>query len=129
MPQNYKDTLNLPHTDFPMKANLPQREPEILKKWEDNNIYKKLREQRHGQQKFVLHDGPPYANGHTHIGHAINKTLKDIIVKAKTLSGFDAAYIPGWDCHGLPIELNVEKKFGKAGEKLSPKEFRDACRT
>jgi isoleucyl-tRNA synthetase len=125
---DYKDTLNLPHTDFPMKANLPQREPEMLKQWQASEIYKKLRAQFSGKTKFVLPDGPPYANGNTHIGHALNKILKDIVVKSKTLSGFDAALIPGWDCHGLPIELNVEKKFGKAGDKLSLKEFREKCR-
>src|SRR5690349_21114808 len=110
---DYKDTLNLPKTDFPMKANLAQREPETLKKWEDMQLYQKLRAAHKGQPKFILHDGPPYANGNTHIGHAVNKTLKDIVVKAKTFSGFDAPYIPGWDCHGLPIELRVEKKLGK----------------
>lgn len=125
---DYKDTLNLPHTEFPMKASLAQREPETLKRWEKINLYTKLREQNKGKEKFVLPDGPPYANGHIHIGHALDKTLKDIIVKVKSFSGFDAPYIPGWDCHGLPIELNVEKKFGKPGEKLTPKEFRAACR-
>lgn len=126
---DYKDTLNLPHTEFPMKANLPQREPELLRQWEANDIYQKLRELQQAQEKFVLHDGPPYANGHTHIGHAVNKILKDIVVKAKTLDNLNAAFVPGWDCHGLPIELNVEKKYGKAGEKLSAEEFRAKCRT
>ena len=125
---DYKNTLNLPHTDFPMKANLPQREPETLQRWEQMQLYQQLRTRRKGTKKFILHDGPPYANGHTHIGHAVNKALKDIIVKSKTLSGLDAPYVPGWDCHGLPIELNVEKKYGKAGEKLSAKEFRAKCR-
>jgi isoleucyl-tRNA synthetase len=125
---DYKDTLNLPHTDFPMKADLAQREPELLKRWEQAELYQQLRKQRKGKQQFILHDGPPYANGNTHIGHAVNKVLKDIIVKSKSLSGLDAPYVPGWDCHGLPIELNVEKKYGKAGEKLSPKEFRAKCR-
>lgn len=125
---DYKDTLNLPHTDFPMKASLAQREPELLQYWEKIDLYRKLREFSKGKEKFILHDGPPYANGHIHIGHAVNRTLKDIIVKAKTLSGFDAPYVPGWDCHGLPIELNVEKKYGPAGVKLTPKEFRAACR-
>ena len=125
---NYKDTLNLPHTAFPMKANLSQREPEILKSWEENNLYQKIRTKRKKNKKFILHDGPPYANGDIHIGHAVNKILKDIIIKSKGFSGFDTPYIPGWDCHGLPIELQVEKKIGKAGVKVNPREFRDACR-
>lgn len=125
---DYKQTLNLPHTDFAMKANLAQREPEILKKWQENRLYQKIREQCAGRPQFVLHDGPPYANGAIHIGHAVNKILKDVIVKSKTLSGFDAPYVPGWDCHGLPIELMVEKTVGKAGVKVSPAEFRKACR-
>lgn len=125
---DYKNTLNLPYTDFPMKANLSQREPEFLQRWQDNKLYEKVREHRQAYPKFILHDGPPYANGDIHLGHAVNKVLKDIVVKAKTLSGFDAPFIPGWDCHGLPIELNVEKKLGKAGVKVSHKEFRTACR-
>ncbi|MEA3243117.1 MAG: class I tRNA ligase family protein, partial [Pseudomonadota bacterium] len=96
---NYKDTLNLPRTKFPMKANLANREPDTLKYWDDIDLYAKLRELGQDRPKFVLHDGPPYANGDIHIGHAVNKILKDIIVKSKTLSGFDAPYIPGWDCH------------------------------
>lgn len=124
----YKDTLNLPNTDFPMKANLSKREPDILKKWESLHLYKKLRELGINRPKFIFHDGPPYANAHIHMGTAVNKTLKDIVVKSKTLSGFDSAFIPGWDCHGLPIELNVEKKVGKAGHKVSKTEFRKACR-
>lgn len=125
---DYKNTLNLPKTDFPMKANLPQKEPETLKKWESLNLYHKLREQGAKRQRFVLHDGPPYANAHIHMGTAVNKILKDIVVKSKTMSGFDAPYVPGWDCHGLPIELNVEKKVGKPGQKISVDEFRKACR-
>ena len=125
---NYKDTLNLPNTAFPMKANLAMREPEILNSWKENNLYKKIREKRNGSKKFILHDGPPYANGDIHIGHAVNKILKDIIIKSKGFCGFDAPYVPGWDCHGLPIELQVEKKIGKAGVKVEPKVFRDACR-
>jgi isoleucyl-tRNA synthetase len=125
---DYKNTLNLPQTDFPMKANLAQREPEILQKWEDMQLYHKLREQGHGKKKFILHDGPPYANGHIHVGHAVNKILKDIIVKSKMMSQFDAPFVPGWDCHGLPIELNVEKKFGKPGQKITAEEFRQHCR-
>ena len=124
----YKDTLNLPQTKFPMKANLAQREPNMLAEWEKNGIYKKLREKAAGRPKFILHDGPPYANGNIHIGHAVNKILKDIIVKSQTLGGYDAPYIPGWDCHGLPIELNVEKKIGKPGVKVDEKTFRNACR-
>lgn len=125
---DYKNTLNLPKTDFPMKASLSQREPEILKKWLSLNLYGKLREQGKKRKRFVLHDGPPYANGHIHMGTAVNKVLKDMVVKSKTLSGFDAPFVPGWDCHGLPIELNVEKKVGKAGHKVSREEFRKACR-
>ncbi|CAN5404227.1 isoleucine--tRNA ligase [soil metagenome] len=124
----YKSTLNLPQTKFPMKANLAQREPETLKRWEESDLYSQIRNLRKGREKFILHDGPPYANGHIHIGHAVNKVLKDIVVKSKNLSGFDAPYVPGWDCHGLPIELNVEKKLGKAGMQISPKEFRKHCR-
>ncbi|MBX3709747.1 MAG: isoleucine--tRNA ligase [Gammaproteobacteria bacterium] len=125
---DYKDTLNLPQTAFPMKANLPQREPEILKKWQDINLYSTLRAERKGKKKFILHLGPPYANGHIHLGTATTTLLKDIIVKSKTMSGFDAPLVPGWDCHGLPIELNVEKKIGKPGHKVTPAEFRVACR-
>jgi isoleucyl-tRNA synthetase len=125
---DYKTTLNLPVTDFAMKANLAQREPEALKKWATNNLYQKIRTARAGCKQFILHDGPPYANGDIHIGHAVNKILKDIIVKSKTLSGFDAPYVPGWDCHGLPIEHNVEKKLGKAGDKVDVKTFRQKCR-
>ncbi|MCX4190072.1 isoleucine--tRNA ligase [Methylophaga sp. OBS3] len=125
---DYKQTLNLPATDFPMKAGLPNREPLILKRWQEQDLYKQLRVQNAGKPKFILHDGPPYANGDIHIGHAVNKILKDMILKSKTLSGFDTPYVPGWDCHGLPIELNVEKKVGKPGVKVSAAEFRQACR-
>lgn len=125
---DYKHTLNLPRTDFPMKANLAQQEPKLLARWQGIGLYAKLRAARAGQPKYVLHDGPPYANGDIHIGHAVNKILKDIIVKSKTLSGFDAPYVPGWDCHGLPIELAVEKSIGKAGVQVAPAEFRKACR-
>lgn len=125
---DYKQTLNLPKTDFPMKANLAQREPEILKKWESLNLYTKLREKGKKHKRFIFHDGPPYANGHIHMGTAINKVLKDMVVKSKTLSGFDAPFVPGWDCHGLPIELNVEKKIGKVGHKVNVNEFIRACR-
>lgn len=125
---DYKDTLNLPKTSFSMKGNLANKEPMILNKWEKQGVYKKIREHFAGRDKFVLHDGPPYANGSIHVGHAVNKILKDIIVKSKTLSGFDAPYIPTWDCHGLPIELQVEKKHGKAGQKISEDAFRKECR-
>ena len=125
---DYKNTLNLPKTDFPMKADLAKREPEMLAHWQKNDLYGLIRANMLGKPKFILHDGPPYANANIHMGTALNKTLKDIVVKSKTLSGFDAPYVPGWDCHGLPIELNVEKTQGKAGDKLTPKEFRQACR-
>ena len=125
---DYKHTLNLPKTSFPMRGSLSKREPEILRDWKKRNIYNEIRESRKGRTKFILHDGPPYANGDIHIGHAVNKILKDIVVKARTLSGYDAPFIPGWDCHGLPIEHNVEKKIGKAGERVSRKIFRSKCR-
>lgn len=105
---DYKSTLNLPNTAFPMRGNLAQREPGMLQDWEKRCLYKKIRTARAGANMFILHDGPPYANGNIHIGHSINKVLKDIIVKSKTLSGFDSPYVPGWDCHGLPIEVKVE---------------------
>lgn len=125
---DYKTTLNLPKTDFPMRANLSQREPGILKEWHEKDIYGEIRKARSGREKYILHDGPPYANGDIHLGHAVNKTLKDIVVKSRTMSGFDAPYIPGWDCHGLPIEHNVEKKIGKAGVKVDYSVFRQKCR-
>jgi isoleucyl-tRNA synthetase len=124
----YKSTLNLPETAFPMRGNLAQREPQMLKQWTSRDLYQRIRDARQGATPFILHDGPPYANGDIHIGHAVNKILKDIIVKSKTLSGFDAPYVPGWDCHGLPIELMVEKKVGKPGVKISVAEFREKCR-
>ena len=125
---DYKSTLNLPATKFAMKANLANREGGFLKKWQEDDLYAQIRAQNQGKPKFVLHDGPPYANGDIHIGHAVNKVLKDIIVKSKSLSGFDAPYVPGWDCHGLPIELNVEKKKGKVGVKIDANAFRAECR-
>ncbi len=128
MTADYKATLNLPATDFPMKGNLPQREPDQLQRWQAQDLYGQLRAARKGSPRFILHDGPPYANGEIHIGHAVNKVLKDFIVKSKGLSGFDAPYVPGWDCHGLPIELMVEKKIGKAGVKVDAGAFRKACR-
>ena len=125
---DYKKTLNLPQTDFPMRGNLANREPAMLKSWQEKDLYGMIREASKGREQFILHDGPPYANGDIHLGHAVNKVLKDIIVKSKTLSGFDAPYVPGWDCHGLPIELQVEKKIGKAGIKVDADKFRAACR-
>lgn len=124
---DYKTTVNLLDTPFPMRGDLAKREPKMLEKWTAQHRYQKLREisQAEGRSKFILHDGPPYANGQLHIGHATNKILKDIIIRSKTLAGFDAPYVPGWDCHGLPIELNIEKKFGKT---LEPREFRKKCR-
>ncbi|ABC32585.1 isoleucyl-tRNA synthetase [Hahella chejuensis KCTC 2396] len=125
---DYKHTLNLPQTDFPMRGNLPQREPDMLKRWGDIELYEKIREEFKGREKFILHDGPPYANGNIHLGHAVNKILKDIIVKSKTVAGYDAPYVPGWDCHGLPIEHKVETMIGRAGDKVGYKEFRRKCR-
>ena len=125
---DYKQTINLPQTDFPMKADLAAREPALVERWQREDTYGRLRQIARGRPRFVLHDGPPYANGTIHIGHALNKILKDIIVKARTLDGFDAPYIPGWDCHGLPIELAVEKKHGRPGQKLDVNAFRAACR-
>lgn len=129
MSKDYKHTISLPDTAFPMRGDLPKREPEMLKRWQDMNWYEAIREKTGAREKkFVLHDGPPYANGSIHIGHAVNKTLKDIVVKSKLLSGFDAPYVPGWDCHGLPIELAVEKKHGKVGDKMDAATFRQKCR-
>ena len=125
---DYKASLNLPYTDFPMKAGLAQREPERLRAWNQQGLYQKIREHSAGRPKFILHDGPPYANGELHLGHSVNKILKDMIVKSRQLAGFDAPYVPGWDCHGLPIELNVEKKVGKPGQKITASEFRQKCR-
>jgi len=126
--RDYKSTLNLPQTDFPMKANLSAREPNILANWAQINLYQKIREQGKSRKKFILHDGPPYANGQIHVGHAVNKVLKDIIIKSRALSGFDTPYVPGWDCHGLPIEHKVEQKIGKSGVKVSAEVFRAECR-
>ncbi len=124
----YKDTLNLPKTDFPMKGNLPNREPEILKKWNNSSPYETCLEKSQNKKKYILHDGPPYANGDIHIGHAVNKILKDFIIKSKIMSGYHVPFIPGWDCHGLPIELQVEKKYGKSKFKDNPNAFIKACR-
>lgn len=122
---DYKNTVNLQDTAFPMRGDLAKREPQMLDKWTKQQRYAKIRQICAGRDKFILHDGPPYANGQLHIGHAVNKVLKDIIIRSKTLAGFDAPYVPGWDCHGLPIELNIEKQFGK---NLEPRDFRNKCR-
>ena len=126
---DYKATLNLPKTDFPMKANLPQREPDMLAWWEQQRLYEQIQAMGHGRPRYVLHDGPPYANGRIHIGHALNKILKDIIVKSKTMTGLHAPYVPGWDCHGLPIEHQVMKELGDKKKDLSVSEIRQLCRT
>ncbi|MGB9155193.1 MAG: class I tRNA ligase family protein, partial [Chthoniobacterales bacterium] len=123
MPQNYKDTLNLPRTDFPMKANLAQREPELLKRWEETGVYRQIQKSRENAELFVLHDGPPFANGDVHMGTALNKILKDFVVKSQTMLGKRAPYVPGWDCHGLPIEYKVVKE----SRDLAPLEVRKRC--
>lgn len=129
MSADYKATLNLPKTDFPMRANLPDREPKRLAEWHAADVYAAIRDARQGRDKKILHDGPPYANGAIHIGHALNKILKDLWVKVATLDGYDSPYVPGWDCHGLPIELNVEKKHGKVGHKVDVETFCQHART
>ena len=125
---DYKSTLNLPETGFHMRGDLAKREPGMLQRWYDDNLYGIIREAKKGKKTFILHDGPPYANGSIHIGHSVNKILKDIIVKSKGMAGYDSPYVPGWDCHGLPIEHKVEQMIGKPGEKVSAAEFRAACR-
>ena len=128
---DYKNTVYLPRTDFPMKAGLNKREPQILERWGKLNLYKRLRENAKGREKFILHDGPPYANGNLHIGHALNKILKDVIVRSQQMLGKDANYVPGWDCHGLPIEWKIEEKYRKKGlnkDKIPIAEFRQECR-
>lgn len=125
---DYKQTLNLPKTDFPMRGNLAKREPEMLAKWESNDLHGEIRAASQGRPKFILHDGPPYANGAIHIGHVVNKVIKDMIVKSKQLAGYDSPYVPGWDCHGLPIENKVEEIAGKPGDKITESEFRARCR-
>jgi isoleucyl-tRNA synthetase len=125
---DWKDTLNLPRTDFPMKANLPATEPAMIARWDADRLHVKIREARRGAPRFVMHDGPPYANGQIHIGHAMNKILKDLVIKSRTMAGYDAPYVPGWDCHGLPIELNVEKEKNAPDKDKAPAEFRAACR-
>lgn len=126
--KSYKETLNLPQTSFPMKGDLPRREPEMLKRWEEEGLYRRIRKIFSGRRKFILHDGPPYANGPIHMGHALNKVLKDIIVKYKTMNGFDTPYVPGWDCHGLPIEYSLLKEMGKRKEEVPQLEFRKKAR-
>ncbi|MEI7062349.1 isoleucine--tRNA ligase [Dickeya chrysanthemi] len=125
---DYKTTLNLPETGFPMRGDLAKREPDMLKRWYEQDLYGIIRGAKKGKKTFILHDGPPYANGNIHIGHSVNKILKDIIIKSKGLSGYDSPYVPGWDCHGLPIELKVEQLVGKPGEKVSAAQFRAECR-
>src|SRR5258707_1366142 len=123
-----KSSINLPKTGFPMKANLPQNEPKVLARWEEMRIYQQIRQAHEGDPVYILHDGPPYANGPIHLGHALNKCLKDFIVKTKTMAGFDSPYVPGWDCHGLPIEIKVDQQLG--GKKLQMKatDVRLECR-
>ena len=127
MPE-WKNTVNLPRTGFSMKANLQTAEPEWLARWQEMDLYGEIRKRRAGQPKFVLHDGPPYANARIHIGHALNKILKDFIVRSRTMAGFDAPYVPGWDCHGLPIELKVDRELGSKKKEMSVADFRRACR-
>src|SRR3954468_16928480 len=129
--RDYRDTVFLPKTDFPMKAGLAAKEPQILARWEKLGLYERLREQRAGRERFILHDGPPYANGDIHMGHAMNKVLKDIIVRSQSLMGKDAPYVPGWDCHGLPIEWKIEEQYRKKKldkDEVPPREFRAECR-
>jgi isoleucyl-tRNA synthetase len=124
---DYKKTLNLPRTDFPMRGNLPKREPEAVRRWHDERLYERMLERRADAETFVLHDGPPYANGNIHIGHTLNKVLKDVIVKFRSMAGWRAPYVPGWDCHGLPIELQVERTLGRK-HSVAKTEFRRLCR-
>ena len=126
---DWKETLHLPRTDFPMKANLPTSEPDMLAKWAAMDLYGKIRAARKGAPKFVLHDGPPYANANIHMGTALNKVLKDIVVKSRTMSGHDAPYVVGYDCHGLPIELQVDRELGPKKRDMSVAEFCRACRS
>src|SRR3954469_6640851 len=123
-----KQTINLPKTAFSMKANLPQAEPKMLARWEEEKLYHKIRASRAGRPTYVLHDGPPYANGRIHLGTAFNKILKDFVVKSKTMAGFDSPYTPGWDCHGLPIEIKVDSELGSKKRSMSAVEIRQACR-
>ena len=125
---DYKKTLNLPRTKFPMKANLARREPEIIEKWERMDLYGELRQASKDRSQFVLHDGPPYANGHIHLGTALNKILKDMVVRSRQVVGYDSVYVPGWDCHGLPIEHQVEKELGVQKLNMSQLELRQVHR-
>ena len=125
---DYKDTINLPKTAFAMKANLANREPGMIEAWEEAELYGRIQRETAGRPLWVLHDGPPYANGDIHMGHAVNKILKDMVVKSRLMAGYRSPYVPGWDCHGLPIEHQVEKKVGKVGHKVDPATFRQKCR-
>ena len=125
---DYKNTLNLPDTPFPMRGDLAKREPEQLKRWSEMDLYGKIRAASQGRPKFILHDGPPYANGNIHLGHAFNKLLKDFIVKLKTMEGYDSPYVPGWDCHGLPIEIKVDGQLGSKKASMTAAQIRAACR-
>src|SRR6202051_2734684 len=130
--RDYSETLFLPKTDFPMRAGLPQKEPEILARWQRLGLYRRLREAARGRAKFVLHDGAPYANGNIHIGHALNKILKDVVTRSQQMLGFDSNYVPGWDCHGLPIEWKIEEGYrakGKNKDAVPVVEFRRECRS
>src|SRR3990172_13298360 len=128
MSKDYKNTLNLPETSFPMKANPPQKEPKLLDFWQQIGLYQKMAEKNKENPDYILHDGPPYANGNLHLGHALNKILKDTIVKYKVMKGFYAPYVPGWDCHGLPIEHEVDKKLGSKKHSMSQLDKRKECR-
>ncbi|MCX6623646.1 MAG: class I tRNA ligase family protein, partial [Acidobacteria bacterium] len=123
-----KKTVNLPRTDFPMKAGLPALEPKLLERWENEKLYHRIREARKGRPAYILHDGPPYANGNIHLGTAFNKILKDFIVKSKSMAGFDAPFVPGWDCHGLPIEFKVDNELGKKKAQMTAAQIRAECR-
>src|SRR5438093_10237471 len=123
-----KQTINLPKTSFSMKANLPQTEPRLLERWGQANLYEQIRTSRAGRPRYVLHDGPPYANGRIHLGTAFNKILKDFVVKSKGMAGFDSPYVPGWDCHGLPIEIKVDSELGSKKAQMTPTQIRAACR-
>ena len=127
-PVNYKETIQLPRTDFPMRANLPEKESEILQYWAHSQIYKCIQESRKDSKPYIFHDGPPYANGHIHMGTAFNRILKDIIVKYKTMAGYKVPFIPGWDCHGMPIEREVIKELSGKGQNLSNEELRKSCK-
>jgi len=126
--KDYKETLNLPSTSFPMRANLPKREPDLLNRWASEKIYSRILQASQGREKYILHDGPPYANGHIHLGTALNKILKDMIVKSKFMAGYNSDYVPGWDCHGLPIEHQVDKELGNKKLKMTSVEIRQHCR-